>query len=88
MRKVVVDHRVIIVVCLAVAGGLCLQQISAPPAKPERPVLKFVAKVAKLGLWLLVVQDDRPANIYAARAPHVHHVNDQGERVLNHGEGW
>jgi hypothetical protein len=81
-----VDKNVIVIVAVVVIGGLALQTLPAPRAKPERPVLKFLARVAKLGLWVLVAQSAPPPRVFAAH--HVHHVDDNGQRVLNHQEGW
>jgi hypothetical protein len=52
------------------------------PKKPERPVLTFIAKIAKAGLWLLVVEpvpDDLPPEDRLARI---------GRNTINHKEGW
>lgn len=50
---------------------------------PERPVLRFLAKVAKIGLWALMFVEQPP------RQQLVHaRVDDNGDRVLNHAEGW
>jgi hypothetical protein len=82
-----VDKNVIVIVAAVVIGGLALQTLPAPRAKPERPVLKFLAKVAKLGLWVLMAQSAPAPRVFAAHE-HVHQVNDNGERILNHNEGW
>jgi hypothetical protein len=79
------DTRVLIVACLIVAGGLVFQTLPAPRPKPERPVLKFLAKVAKLGLWLMVVRDEPAPPTYAIDT---HLVDEHGQRVLANREGW
>ena len=81
-----VDKNVLVIVAAVVIGGLALQTLPAPRAKPERPVLKFLAKVAKLGLWVLMAQSAPSPRVFAAQ--HVHQVDDNGQRVLNHHEGW
>lgn len=77
---------------LVIAGilGIALGWFAATsplsPVKPapERPVLRFLAKVAKLGLWALMVAEPPPAqhNLVHAR------VDEHGHKVLHHGEGW
>ena len=50
--------------------------------KKERPILTALARVAKLGLWLLVVEpvpDDVPENQYATHVDCDH---------ISHREGW
>jgi hypothetical protein len=81
-----VDKNVLVIVAAVVIGGLALQTLPAPNPKPERPVLKFLAKVAKLGLWVLMAHSPSMPKVYATE--HVHQVNDNGERILNHNEGW
>jgi hypothetical protein len=53
------------------------------PWQPEkdRPVLRFVARLAKFGLWIMVVQPPPPDNTYVARC-------EEGEICVNHREGW
>jgi hypothetical protein len=67
-----------------VAGWFIGQQASLGglpwQPKQDRPILTFIAKVAKAGLWLLVVEpvpDDLPE--YAS-------VTDHSK--VNHREGW
>lgn len=51
------------------------------PSGKSRPVLKFLARLAKTGLWVMLAAEQPPtANHYT------HHVSRRGE--LNHREGW
>jgi len=79
------DTRVLIVAGLIVAGGLCFQTLPAPRPKPERPVLRFLAKVAKIGLWVLVAHHQPAPQTFAV---HTYHVDEHGQRVLANREGW
>jgi hypothetical protein len=85
-QSVKIDRNVLIVVAAVVIGGIVFQTLPAPRAKPERPVLKFLAKVAKLGLWVLMAQSAPIPHIYAAE--HGHQVDAAGHRDLQSGEGW
>lgn len=54
------------------------------PQRPDRPVLKFIARVAKTVLWVAVFAEPRPA-------AHGHHVVqarlvDGGREYLDHGD--
>ena len=53
---------------------------------PERPVLRFLARIAKAGLWVMMFADPPPADSqrYVVHA----RVDSEGHRVLNHGQGW
>ena len=81
-----VDKNVVVIVAAVVLGGLALQTLPAPRPKPERPVLKFLAKVAKLGLWVLMAHSPSMPKVYAHEQ--VHQLDANGDRVLNHREGW
>ena len=57
------------------------------PVKPEpqRPVLRFVQRLARLGLWAMMFAEQPPAEqAYVVHA----RVDENGNRVLNHGQGW
>lgn len=58
------------------------------PVKPahDRPVLRFLARVAKLGLWVMVAAEKPPTETktYIVHA----RVDEDGNKVLNHGSGW
>lgn len=53
------------------------------PSKPERPFLTALARLAKAGLWLLVVEpvpDDLPDEPEPSYA--------HADRTINHRGGW
>ena len=57
------------------------------PVKPEpsRPVLRFIQRLARLGLWtMMFVEQPPPEQAYVVHA----RVDENGHRVLNHGQGW
>jgi hypothetical protein len=55
----------------------------APQA--DRPVLRVIRQLARLGLWVMVFADPPPADqSYVVHA----RVDEHGHRVLNHGQGW
>jgi hypothetical protein len=57
------------------------------PVKPEpqRPVLRFVQRLARIGLWAMMFAEQPPAEqAYVVHA----RVDADGHRVLNHGQGW
>jgi len=52
--------------------------------KPQRPVIKFLARLAKLGLWVTVFAEPQPLppeQQYAAR-------HTDGRAMVCHAEGW
>jgi hypothetical protein len=49
--------------------------------KPQRPVIKFLARLAKLGLWVTVFAEPQPPQQYAAR-------HTDGRAMICHAEGW
>lgn len=76
-----------IAVLVAVACTWWAATSDFSPVKPqqERPVLRFLARVAKLGLWVMAFADPPPSD----RSYVVHaRMDAEGNRVLNHGQGW
>ena len=57
------------------------------PVKPEpsRPVLRLVQRLARLGLWAMMFAEPPPAEPqhYVVHA----RVDENGHRVINHGQG-
>jgi hypothetical protein len=49
--------------------------------QPQRPVIKFLARLAKLGLWVTVFAQPQPQQQYAAR-------HTDGRAMICHAEGW
>lgn len=57
------------------------------PVKPEpqRPVLRLIQRLARLGLWVAMFAEQPPQEArYVVHA----RVDEHGHKVLNHGEGW
>lgn len=75
------------VVCLAFGWWLATSPVSPiAPKPPERPVLRFIARIAKGFLWVMLAAE-RPPQDQQARLVHAR-VDADGHQVLNHGEGW
>jgi len=83
-------RRTLVLSCLAclVAGYLVATVPGFDPVNPfvpkhDRPVIRFLARVAKMGLWLTVFAEPAPQPVeqqYAAR-------HCDGSMVC-HSEGW
>jgi hypothetical protein len=57
------------------------------PLKPhqDRPVLRLIQRIARVGLWVMWCAEPPPAEqAYVVHA----RVDADGNRVLNHGQGW
>ena len=74
----------------ALAAGYFLANDGAsprPPSPADRPFLTAIARLAKAGLWLLLVAE--PAPEPTAPAELVHHViGPDGHPAVHHREGW
>lgn len=87
-----VDKRMILVAAAAFALAFFVAQggsspIPNPfaPARPDRPVLKLIARAAKSLLWIAVFAEEKPADPqYNAHAA----VDSSGHQLINHAEGW
>ena len=82
-------RKISIAAMVAVAVTWCAATSDYSPIKPkpDRPVLRFLAKVAKLGLWVMWAAEPQPQPtenlVYHAQA-----YDKEGNRVLDHGKGW
>lgn len=82
-------RKILIAVLVAVAVTWCAATSDYSPIKPqpERPVLRFLAKVARIGLWVMWAAEPQPQPtenlVYHAQA-----YDKDGNRVLDHGKGW
>jgi hypothetical protein len=57
------------------------------PLKPQqdRPVLRLIQRLARVGLWVMWCAEPPPSEqAYVVHA----RVDENGNRVLNHGQGW
>lgn len=86
-----VDKRIVLACVAAFAIGFFVSRMDGGvpnpfvPQRPDRPVLAFVARVAKTFLWVAMFAEGRPPEpTYRDHA----HVGPDGHYVLNHGEGW
>jgi hypothetical protein len=81
-------RKVSIAVMVAVAVTWCAATSDYSPIKPrpERPVLRFIAKLARVGLWVMWCAEPPPPApnmVYHAQA-----YDREGNRVLDHAKGW
>ena len=53
---------------------------------PDRPVLRFLAKLARTGLWVMMFAEPPPqeTKTYIVHA----RVDEDGHPVINHARGW
>lgn len=81
------DIRILVLSAIAgIALGWWAATSPASPVKPapERPVLRFLARLAKLGLYVMWVAEPPAERRYVVHA----RVDADGHKVLHHGEGW
>lgn len=84
------DIRLLVIAgILGIALGWFAATSPASPIRPapDRPVLRFLAKVAKLGLWVMVAAEPPPKQETRCYVVHAR-VDEDGNKVLNHGSGW
>jgi hypothetical protein len=56
----------------------------APPPKPQRPVLTFLMRVARMGLWFAAFAEPAPQQ----REPDLVMRGPDGNQSVAHGRGW
>jgi len=82
-------RKISIAVLVAVAVTWCAATSDYSPIKPqpERPVLRFIQRLARVGLWVMWAAEPQPQPtenlVYHAQA-----FDKDGNRVLDHGKGW
>jgi hypothetical protein len=79
---------VLMTAVVAVAVTWCAATSDYSPIKPQpdRPVLRFIQRLARVGLWVMWAAEPPPTS----QQQYVVHarVDEHGHRVLNHGNGW
>ena len=74
-----------VLVAAAVTWAAATSDYSPIKPQQERPVLRFLARLAKTGLWVMMFAEPPPAKeAYVVQS----RVDSEGHRVLNHGQGW
>lgn len=58
-----------------------------PPSPADRPFLAAIARLAKNGLWLLLLAEPPPEPGPPAELVH-HVIGPDGHPALDHREGW
>lgn len=85
-------HRMVfagLIVAVAVGWWATHSQNSPFVPKPkERPVLRLLARVAKLGLWMALAAEKNPTPEENQERQALAKFDENGHRVLNHEEGW
>jgi len=82
-------RKISIAVLVAVAVTWCAATSDYSPIKPqpERPVLRLLQRLARIGLWVMWAAEPQPQPtenlVYHAQA-----FDKDGNRVLDHGKGW
>jgi hypothetical protein len=75
-----------VLVAASVTWAAATSDYSPIKPKPDRPVLRLIQRLARVGLWVMWAADPPPADAqhYVVHA----RVDADGHRVLNHGQGW
>ena len=88
-----IDRKTIAIVLVALAFGWWLGSSPSSPINPtpQRPVLAAVGRLARiaarLGLWAALAAEPAP-QADSRQLVHAPAVDAEGNRVVNHGEGW
>ena len=83
------DKKLVVAVVLAVAVTWCAATSEYSPIKPrpDRPVLRLIQRLARMGLWVAMFAEPAPSSseglVYHAQA-----YDEQGQRILDSGKGW
>jgi hypothetical protein len=90
-----IDRRTIAIVAVCLALGWWLGSSPSSPINPtpQRPVLQAVGRLARiaarLGLWAAMAAEPAPQLLpNPQQLVHAPAVDAEGNRVVDHGEGW
>jgi len=76
-----------ILVAVAVTWFAATSEYSPVKPQPDRPVLRLIQRLARMGLWVAMFAEPAPQSteglVYHAQA-----YDEKGERILDHGKGW
>jgi hypothetical protein len=84
------DIRLLVIAgILGCALGWFAATSPASPIKPapDRPVLRFLAKLAKTGLWVMMFAEQPPKEETQTYIVHAR-VDEDGHPIINHARGW
>ena len=89
----ILDRRLVAIIVVTLAVGWWLGSSPSSPINPtpQRPVLAAVGRLARiaarLGLWMAMAAEPAPQleRQQIVRSPP---VDAEGNRVVDHGEGW
>lgn len=77
----------LLVAAALLAGWLLAGSSSPTPTPADRPVLRVLARVARLGLWALTFAEPAPSATTPAHLVHAE-IGADGHPLVNHREGW
>jgi hypothetical protein len=83
------DKKLVVAVVLAVAVTWCAATSDYSPIKPkaDRPVLRLVQRLARVGLWFAMLAEPAPQDT-GGMVYHSQAYDEHGQRILDSGKGW
>jgi len=81
------EFAVVVALAVAVTWFAATSDYSPVKPRPDRPVLRLIQRLARVGLWVAMFAETAPQTpeglVYHAQA-----YDEKGERILDHGKGW
>lgn len=87
----VIDRKLILALVAAFAVGYWMHgDGSTPQPPPNRPVVRWIAGLAKRLLWVALIAEKPPQADHAQEARHVqgHELGADGYPLVDHSRGW
>jgi hypothetical protein len=86
------DRKTLVVLVVALAAGYWL---AASPSSPvpaprpnDRPVVRFLARVAKNFLWVALLAEEPPKEPQPDHMARSARIGDDGYPIVDHARGW
>jgi hypothetical protein len=83
-----IDRKTLLVVAAAFAiGYLAAQSVPLTPAAQDRPVLRWIAKIAKNLLWVALIAE-KPPEPTPADVAKTRLLGEDGYPIVDNAGGW
>lgn len=82
-----IDRGTVLIVLAAFAVGFVLSNNPLSTPRPDRPVMRWIARAAKSLLWVAAFAEKAPSQPEQHYIVHAR-VGEDGHPLLDHGRGW
>lgn len=82
------DRKTLAVLVVALAAGYWIASGHSAPQRPDRPVVRWIAKAAKNLLWFALIAEPPPGPQPDHHVARIASIGDDGYPIVDHARGW